>query len=131
VSTITVAGEEVRSWGDDVQAAWEASSQNDAIPELSLMAEMVEQVQADDRIVEITTSNGEPEEDVSINFQPIVVRYQVEMILFGFIPLEREVEASISTDGNTTIDYPWYRVFTSVPQANQIEQILSALQAQS
>ena len=127
VTSIMVDGDWVRSWGNNEQAAWQVDSQSDTLPELSLMAEMVKQIQADERIVKIVTSSDDPEETVSLTYQPIIVRYQVEMQLFGFIPLEREVEASISGDGTIAADYPWYRFLTRVPQAGQLEQLLSTL----
>ena len=54
------------------------------------------------------------------------VRYMARMRLFGFIPLEREVEAVIE-GGRERINYPWYGFLSRKPDNEAISGILSSL----
>ena len=55
------------------------------------------------------------------------VRYMARMRLFGFIPLEREVEARIE-NGMEKINYPWYGFLSRKPDGSKIFSILSDLE---
>lgn len=126
ISALQVSGEAVRAWSEEERISWQEyqATEQPEFPELQLLAHVIEQTQLNERILEMRVGDDEPSDDVVLNHQPIQVRYQTELRLFGFIPLERELDASLSSDGVVTVEYPWYRFLSTTPEHSQIEQLL-------
>jgi hypothetical protein len=126
IAALQVRGEEVRAWSEAERTAWRSfqASEVEAQPELKLAGHVIERTLENERIIEMRITDDEPSEDVVVNYQPIEVSYKNELRLFGFIPMEREVQASISADGETTIDYPWYRFLSAAPEHDRINTLL-------
>jgi hypothetical protein len=126
-TSISLDGIAIRRWNDSEQEAWQeftGSIENTSVVE-RLSIKTISAIQDDDRIMEMQVSGGDdPEETVSLDFKPVIVRYQAQMNLFGFIPMEREVQASIDNEGSVTIDYPWYSFLASKPATEKIITLL-------
>jgi hypothetical protein len=98
VRTISVGGAAVRAWTESERQAWQTFTHSIDNPSSfeRLATELVRAAQADDRIIDLEVVGGDdPDEVVSLTFTPVIVRYQAPMNLFGFIPMEREVQATI------------------------------------
>jgi hypothetical protein len=127
VPTITLDGTAVRAWSESERTAWQTftTSIENPSPIQQLSSRLIQETQADERIIDIQVQgDDEPDSDVSINYRPIVVRYQTPINLFGFIPMEREVQAAIDTQGSVTIDYPWYSFLATTPATETINTLL-------
>lgn len=110
LNSVAVAARDLRNWTTVDRAAFtrlrEAVASN--TPE-HVSLRITERVLADDRIEEVEATETETR-----------VRYRSSMKLFGFIPMEREVEARADATGEITIDYPWYRFISRVPDDTTI-----------
>lgn len=126
ISALQVSGEAVRAWSEEERKSWRVyqAAEQPEFPELQLLAHVIEQTQLNERILEMRVGDDNPSDDVVLNYRPIEVRYQTELRLFGFIPLERELDASLSADGVITVEYPWYRFLSTTPEHSRIEQLL-------
>lgn len=120
LAALQVRGDDVRGWSATERAAWQNYRQARATtsPEEELVAAMVEKTQSNERIQEITSDD-----------ESIEMRYRTELRLFGIIPIQRDVAAQASADGAVTVDYPWYRFLSRVPEQATIQSTLNELQA--
>ncbi|MGM0439151.1 MAG: hypothetical protein ACQEP3_01800 [Patescibacteria group bacterium] len=81
------------------------------------------------KLAQIIIDNMEDErvESVKIDENSGSVKYRARIKLFGFLPLEREVEA-VTENGEEKINYPWYGIISRKPDGSKISNILSNLQ---
>ncbi|HMA78154.1 MAG TPA: hypothetical protein VKP88_03345 [Candidatus Paceibacterota bacterium] len=127
VPRVNLDGAAVRAWSERERQAWQTFTADRVNPTSfeRLSAELIRASQADERIIGMEVAGGDdPEESVSLTYTPVIVRYQAPMNLFGFIPLEREVQAAIDTQGEVMIDYPWYRFLATTPATDTIQSLL-------
>ena len=118
IAALQIRGDEVRGWSEAERDAWReyVTTRATTSPEERVAAHAIEQTQANERIEEITN------DDENIN-----LRYRSQLRLFGFIPMEREVEARVDAAGEVVIDYPWYSVLSRTPDTSTIRELMSSL----
>lgn len=118
LAALQIRGANVRSWSNEERAAWREYQESKATTsaEERLADKMITQTQANERIQRIEADENE-----------IAVRYQAKIKLFGLFPIEREIAASTAADGEITIDYPWYRILSQVPEETTIKTLLQEL----
>jgi hypothetical protein len=114
LSQVAVAARDVRNWTEEDRAAFTALRQATAsnTPEAASLR-VTQQLLDDDRIEEIAVNKTESQ-----------VRYRANLRLFGFIPMEREVEATAQADGKVVVDYPWYSFLATKPDTQRIRSTL-------
>lgn len=120
LSALQVRGDDVRAWSEEQQAQWREYRESRATSsaEERMIERMVEKTQANERIREITADDD-----------GIEIQYQAEIRLFGFLPFNRTVEARSTAEGEVSVDYPWYRFLSTVPEDSMIRNTLQDLQS--
>lgn len=120
LAALQVRGDDVRAWSDEQRSAWQEFRQTRATStdEERLIERIVEKTQANERIREISADDEE-----------VGMEYEADMRLFGVIPLQRTVNARATVAGEVTIDYPWYRFLSRVPEQSVIQETLRELQS--
>jgi hypothetical protein len=115
LSQVAVAARDLRNWTEEDRAAFTAFRQAVAsnTPEAASLR-ITQHMLDDDRIEEIEANETESH-----------VRYRANLRLFGFIPVEREVEATAQAGGEVEVDYPWYSFLASKPDTAAIKNIFS------
>jgi len=118
LSQVAVAARDVRNWTEEDRAAFTALRQAVAsnTPEAASLR-ITQQLLDDDQI-----------EEIAVNETESRVRYRANLRLFGFIPVEREVEATAQADGEVVVDYPWYSFLATKPDTERIRSILLDVQ---
>jgi hypothetical protein len=115
LSRVAVAARDLRNWTAEDRTAFTAFRQAVAsnTPEAASLR-ITQHMLDDDRIEEIEANETESH-----------VRYRANLRLFGFIPVEREVEATAQAGGEVEVDYPWYSFLASKPDTAAIKNIFS------
>ena len=78
------------------------------------------------RITEMVMNNNRLG-DIESNEEKTEIKYQARMKLFGFIPVEREIQATMNNEGKVEMNYPWYSFFSTRPDDDEITNTLSEL----
>lgn len=114
LSRVSVDAQDVRGWTEADRSAFARLQAEVAsnTPEAASL-QVTERVLNNDRI-----------EELEVSETGVQVRYRAPLRLFGLIPLEREVTARADAAGNTEIDYPWYRFFSSAPDTDTLQELL-------
>jgi hypothetical protein len=114
LSQVAVAARDVRNWTEEDREAFTALRQAVAsnTPEAASLR-ITQQLLDDDQI-----------EEIEVNETESRVRYRASLRLFGFIPLEREVEATAQVNGEVVVNYPWYSFFATKPDTQRIRVAL-------
>ncbi len=116
VSVADINFENVRDWSEEEKDSLRDFSRSvSETREEGRLAEVVSENMENSRVRRINIENGNGS-----------VRYMARMRLFGFIPLEREIEAVIE-NGREKINYPWYGFLSRKPDTGSIRSILSGL----
>lgn len=118
LSRLRVNGEEVRGWSDEEKQSLR-----------SFVNENENSNSSDVRAAKIAQMSMENEKIGSIDLdeERAEVSYRSRMKLFGFIPVERDVRATMSNQGEVEVNYPWYSFLTSRPDDENMRETLSAI----
>jgi pyruvate/2-oxoglutarate dehydrogenase complex dihydrolipoamide acyltransferase (E2) component len=114
LSSVAVAAQDLRDWNNEDREAFsrlQAAVASNTPEHASLR--ITQQVLNNDKIEKLEVTQTEAR-----------INYRAEMRLFGFIPVEREVEGRAQADGTVEIDYPWYRFLSTTPDRAEIENQL-------
>ena len=68
--------------------------------------------------------DNEKIEEMEVSEKGVRMRYRAEMKLFGLFSITREVDASISENGDVDIDLPWYSFISRKPDNSNIREVL-------
>ncbi len=112
---LSIAGNEVRSWSEQERAEFrrfQALTQDSITPETTA-ARIIDKTLEDTRI-----------ETLEIDGPAVHLRYRATLRLFGFIPLERTIDATLAETGEPSITYPWYAFLATKPDRPTINQTL-------
>ncbi len=115
LQNLSVRGNEVRSWSEQERAEFrrfQALTQDSVTPETTA-ARIVDKTLEDTRI-----------ETLEIDGPTVHLRYRATLRLFGFIPLERTIDATLADTGEPSITYPWYAFLATKPDRPTINQTL-------
>ncbi|MFP4617158.1 MAG: hypothetical protein ACLFNR_03305 [Candidatus Paceibacterota bacterium] len=113
---LQVRAEEVRSWSEEEKEAFRElrrASEEDDRPE-NAAAAITEKVMENEKI-----------RDVEASEEGVKMKYRAKMKLFGLFSMDRDVEATISEDGEPELDdLPWYSFLSGKPDSDEIKQTL-------
>lgn len=114
LTRVAVSAADMRSWNEDDRVAFEVvvAEAPEGTPEQASL-KIIEQVLNDERIESLEVSEAGAQ-----------AQYRASLRLFGFIPIEREVRASIDDQGSVEIDYPWYSFLATKPASDTIQSLL-------
>jgi hypothetical protein len=114
LSQVAVSARDVRNWTEEDRAAFTALRQTVAsnTPEAASLR-VTQQLLNDNQI-----------EEIAVNETGSSVRYRASLRLFGFIPVESEIEATAQLGGKVVVDYPWYSFLATKPDTQRIRTTL-------
>jgi hypothetical protein len=115
LSHVAVAARDLRTWTPDDREAFARlrAAVVDNTPEAASL-HITERMLADDRI-----------EEIEVDDETVRVNYRARMKLFGFIPLEREVEARMGSESaEPEMTLPWWSFLATKPDREQIATTL-------
>lgn len=117
LQSVVISASDVRAWTPDDRAAFAVLREQVAsnTPEATSLM-VTQQLLNDERI-----------ESISVTGEQTEVRYKSTLRLFGLIPLEREVRATMAPAGEVSIDYPWYSFLASKPDTSVIKSLFDRL----
>ena len=115
---LSVRGAEVRSWNEQERAEFRRYNE--------LIKERTSPEAAVTTVTRLVLDN-ESIHEIELEGEEVSISYQAQLRLFGFIPLERNVTAHTTIEGEISISYPWYRFLARTPDTNTIESVLRSV----
>ncbi len=154
VDTEAAGNGKVYSWGKGLSIATEKVEENDAsetavetLKELEVNAEEVrggneeekerlrKQLEEEGeetterrvgRIAEMVINNDRLG-DIKADEEKTEIKYRARMKVFGFIPVEREINASMDNKQKVEMNYPWYSFLSTRPDEDEVINTLSEI----
>lgn len=118
--SIQVSGDDVRGWSGEqkeaVRTRLEAASEMITANDFGLR--VASAALDNDNVVDIATDKDNTE-----------VRYKTRMRLFGFIPTQATATARATSDGETSVEYPWYSFLAQKADDSSFSQLAADLRA--
>ncbi|MEX2515131.1 MAG: hypothetical protein WD335_03310 [Candidatus Paceibacterota bacterium] len=118
--SIRVSGDDVRGWSEEQKE--EVRSRLQAASEITT---------ANDFGLRVASAALDNEDvvDIASDKETTEVRYKTRLRLFGFIPTQATATARATSNGEVTVDYPWYSFLAQKVDENIFAQLTARLRA--
>jgi hypothetical protein len=118
LSRLRVNADEVRGWSDEEKESLKNFlNENKNLNNSEVRAAKIAQM----------SMENEKIESIDLDEEKAEVNYRSRMKLFGFIPVEKSVRATMNNEGRVEMNYPWYSFLATRPDDDQITNTLSAI----